>query len=173
MKRYLDEWVLKDLITKMVVLTGPRQVGKTTLARQLMQSFGNAQYFNWDVLPDRGVLQRQSWNPRAKLLVMDELHKMHDWKGWLKGVVDGRLPEQALLVTGSARMETFRHGGDSLAGRYFAFRLHPFSVREWCEQQPVSPADALDHLLERGRFPRTVLGERLGAGRSLACTVFQ
>lgn len=157
MKRYLDELVLKDLTTKMVVLTGPRQVGKTTLARQLMQLFGNAQYLNWDVLPDRNVLQRQSWNPRAKLIVMDEIHKMQDWKGWLKGVVDGRSPEQALLVTGSARMETFRQGGDSLAGRYFAFRLHPFSVREWCEQQHVAPADALDHLLERGGFPEPCL----------------
>lgn len=157
MKRYLDELVLKDLTTKMVVLTGPRQVGKTTLARQLMQLFGNAQYLNWDVLPDRSVLQRQSWSPRAKLLVMDEIHKMHAWKGWLKGVVDGRSPEQALLVTGSARMETFRQGGDSLAGRYFSFRLHPFSVREWCEQQHVEPADALDHLLERGGFPEPCL----------------
>ena len=157
MKRYLDELVLKDLTTKMVVLTGPRQVGKTTLARQLMQSFGNAQYLNWDVLPDRMVLQRQSWNPRAKLLVVDEIHKMRDWKGWLKGVVDGRSPEQALMVTGSARMETFRQGGDSLAGRYFVFRLHPFSVREWCEQQQVEPADALDHLLERGGFPEPCL----------------
>jgi uncharacterized protein len=157
MKRYLDALVLKDLTTKMVVLTGPRQVGKTTLARQLMQLFGNAQYLNWDVLLDRSVLQRQSWNPRAKLLVMDEIHKMRAWKGWLKGVVDGRSPEQALLVTGSARMETFRQGGDSLAGRYFAFRLHPFSVREWCEQQHVAPADALDHLLERGGFPEPCL----------------
>jgi hypothetical protein len=156
-KRYLDELVLKDLTTKMVVLTGPRQVGKTTLARQLMQLFGNAQYLNWDVLPDRRVLQHQSWSPRAKLLVMDEIHKMHDWKSWLKGVVDGRSPEQALLVTGSARMETFRQGGDSLAGRYFAFRLHPFSVREWCEQQHVEPADALDHLLGRGGFPEPCL----------------
>ena len=103
MKRYLDDLVLKDLTTKMVVLTGPRQVGKTTLARQLMPLFRNAQYLNWDVLPDRSVLQRQSWNPRAKLLVMDEIHKMRDWKGWLKGVVDGRSPDQALLVTGSAR----------------------------------------------------------------------
>ena len=166
MKRYLDELVLKDLATKMVVLTGPRQVGKTTLARQLMQLFGNAQYLNWDVLQDRSVLQRQSWNPRAKLLVMDEIHKMHGWKNWLKGVVDGRFSEQSLLVTGSARMETFRQGGDSLAGRYFAFRLHPFSVREWCEQQQVVPAEALDHLLERGGFPEPCLaGDTVQADR--------
>lgn len=157
MKRYLDERILNDLPTKMVVLTGPRQVGKTTLSRQLMEAFSAAQYLNWDVLADRAILQRQSWNPRAKLLVMDEIHKKRGWKGWLKGVFDGRPPEQALLVTGSARMETFRQGGDSLAGRYFTFRLHPFSVREWCEQIPVEPADALDHLMERGGFPEPCL----------------
>jgi predicted AAA+ superfamily ATPase len=157
MKRYLNDLVLNDLATKAVVLTGPRQVGKTTLSRQLMQSFGSAQYLYWDVLADRVALQRQSWNPRAGLLVMDEIHKMPNWKAWLKGVSDGRLAGQALLVTGSARMETFRQAGDSLAGRYFAFRLHPISVREWCEQQGVDPATALDHLLERGGFPEPCL----------------
>lgn len=85
MERYLDQLVLSDLASKTVVLTGPRQVGKTTLSRQLMQSFSNAQYLNWDVLADRVVLQRQSWRPRAGLLVMDEIHKMPDWKNWLKG----------------------------------------------------------------------------------------
>jgi predicted AAA+ superfamily ATPase len=157
MKRYLDDLVLNDLASKVVVLTGPRQVGKTTTSKQFMQSFGTAQYLNWDVLADRMVLQRQSWNPRAGLLVMDEIHKMPNWKAWLKGVADGRLAGQALLVTGSARMETFRQAGDSLAGRYFAFRLHPISVREWCEQQQVDPATALDHLLERGGFPEPCL----------------
>lgn len=149
--------MLSDLPTKMVVLTGPRQVSKTTLCRQLMEGFSTAQYLNWDALADRAILQRQSWSPRAKLLVMDEIHKKHGWKGWLKGVFDGRSAEQSLLVTGSARMEMFRQGGDSLAGRYFAFRLHPFSVREWCEQLGVAPADALDHLLARGGFPEPCL----------------
>lgn len=157
MKRYLDQPVLQDLTTKMVVLTGPRQVGKTTLARQLMTNFDSSQYLNWDVLADRAVLQRQSWNPRGKLLVMDEIHKMGDWKAWLKGVVDGRPAGQALLVTGSARMETFRQGGESLAGRYFAFRLHPFSVREWRELNDIPAEDALDHLLARGGFPEPCL----------------
>jgi len=157
MKRYLDAFVKQDLTSKMVVLTGPRQVGKTTLAQQLMADFESSQYLNWDVLQDRAILQRQSWSPRTKLLVMDEIHKMRDWKGWLKGVVDGCPSGQSLLVTGSARMETFRQGGESLAGRYFAFRLHPFSVREWCEQQQVSAADSLAHLLTRGGFPEPCL----------------
>ena len=159
MKRYLDDLVVADLERKLVVLTGPRQVGKTTLARQVMARLPPAQYLNWDVPSDRAVLQRQSWSPAARLLAMDEIHKMAGWKSWLKGVVDGRPEGQALLVTGSARMETFRQGGESLAGRYFALRLHPISVREWCEQQDTTPTAALQHLIERGGFPEPCLAE--------------
>lgn len=159
MKRYLDDLVATDLQRKMVLITGPRQVGKTTLCRHLMARSGSSQYLNWDVAADRAILRRQSWNPRTSLLAMDEIHKMPDWKNWLKGVVDGRSPEQALLVTGSARMETWRQSGDSLAGRYLAFRLHPISVREWCEQQGGSAAAALDRLVERGGFPEPCLVE--------------
>ncbi|MCX7063145.1 MAG: ATP-binding protein [Proteobacteria bacterium] len=159
MKRYLDDLVAADLQRKMVLVTGPRQVGKTTLCRHLMERFGTSQYLNWDVAPDRAILVRQSWSPRNRLLAMDEIHKMPDWKNWLKGVVDGRSPEQALLVTGSARMETWRQSGDSLAGRYLAYRLHPISVREWCEQQGGSAAAALDRLMARGGFPEPCLAE--------------
>ena len=159
MHRYLDDRIRTDLGRKLVVVTGPRQVGKTTLARQLMAGLEPAQYLNWDVAADRAVLQRQSWLPRSRLLVMDKIHKMPGWKAWLKGVVDGRSAQQALLVTGSARMETFRQSGESLAGRYFAYRLHPISVREWCEQQQAQPEAALDHLLIRGGFPEPCLAE--------------
>ena len=159
MKRYLDDLVGADLRRKMVLLTGPRQVGKTTLSRQQMAGFGDAQYLNWDIAADRAILVRGSWSPRSSLLVMDEIHKMPGWKHWLKGVVDGRPPTQALLVTGSARMETWRQSGDSLAGRYLAFRLHPISVREWCEQHGGSPAEALARLMERGGFPEPCLAE--------------
>lgn len=166
MERYLDTLIRQDLPAKAVVLTGPRQVGKTTLGRQLMQAYPSAQYLNWDVSADRAILQRQSWNPRASLLVMDEIHKMPDWKAWLKGVIDSRPVNQGLLITGSARMETFRQSGDSLAGRYFAYRLHPVSVREWCASQSASPADALDLLLERGGFPEPLLApDRVQAER--------
>jgi predicted AAA+ superfamily ATPase len=123
----------------------------------MMSRFEPAQYLNWDVVPDRQVLARQSWSPRSRLLVFDEIHKMRGWKTWLKGVVDGRAAGQALLVTGSARMETWRQTGDSLAGRYLALRLHPISVREWCETQAARPADALDRLMARGGFPEACL----------------
>lgn len=159
MKRYLDEIVAADLQRKMVLVTGPRQVGKTTLCRHLMPRFARPQYLNWDVAHDRAVLLRQSWDVRAGLLAMDEVHKMPGWKTWLKGLVDGRLPTQALLVTGSARMETWRQSGDSLAGRYLAFRLHPISVREWCDRQGGTPIEALDRLMTRGGFPEPCLAE--------------
>lgn len=157
MKRYLDHQVRQDLGKKMVVITGPRQVGKTTLSRQLIEAFPGGQYLNFDVPAHRSVILQQGWRQGAPLLVLDEIHKMRDWKSWLKGVVDGRMAGQSLLGTGSARMETFRQAGESLAGRYFRMRLHPLSVREWCEGTQATPPAALSHLMDRGGFPEPAL----------------
>lgn len=157
MKRYLDDRIRQDLLKKMVVLTGPRQVGKTTMSQQLLSEFPGGQYLNFDVAAHRAVIESQSWRQSAPLLVFDEIHKMRDWKAWLKGVYDGRAPGQSVLVTGSARMDTFRQAGESLAGRYFRLRLHPLSVREWCDSTRVTPQAALTHLLARGGFPEPAL----------------
>ena len=159
MRPYLEPQLLRDLASKTVVLTGARRVGKTTLARQLMERFDRAQYLNWDVPVDRAVLLRQSWNPAARLLVLDEIHKMPHWKSWLKGVIDAKLPAQSLLVTGSARMDTFRQSGESLAGRYLHLHLAPISVREWCVHRHTAPLDALLHLIDRGGFPEPCLAK--------------
>jgi len=157
MKRYLDQRVREDLLKKTVVLTGARQVGKTTLSQQLLSEHPGGQYLNFDVAAQRSVIQSQSWRQSAPLLVLDEIHKMRAWKAWLKGVIDGRAPGQSLLVTGSARMDTFRQTGESLAGRYFRLRLHPLSVREWCDATGATPPAALTHLLVRGGFPEPAL----------------
>ena len=94
MKRYVDDTILADLQKKMVVLTGPRQVGKTTLSQQLMAALPGSQYLNFDVPAHRAVMLGQTWRRSAPLLVLDEVHKMPDWKAWLKGVYDGRAPGQ-------------------------------------------------------------------------------
>jgi predicted AAA+ superfamily ATPase len=160
MKRYLDDRVRLDLAKKMVFLTGPRQVGKTTLSQQIMVQTGG-QYLNYDVAADRALILKQRWRPQAALLVLDEIHKMPHWNSWLKGVYDGKPAAQRLLVTGSARLDTFRQSGESLAGRFFGIRLHPISVREWCEQTGAQADAALTHLLERGGFPEPCLAESL------------
>ena len=157
MKRTLKALVAADLARKMVFLVGPRQVGKTTLAKALMADYPRAQYLNWDVADDRRIILGQTWSPRATLLVLDEVHKMREWKGHLKGAWDGRSEGQSILVTGSARMDTFRQSGESLAGRYVSLRMHPVSVREWCGASAATPDDALDHLIERGGFPEPFL----------------
>jgi uncharacterized protein len=160
MKRQIDTLIERDLASKMVFLTGPRQAGKTTLARALAQQRPGAQVLNWDVLADRRVMLAQSWSPTAPLLVFDELHKMKDWRAWLKGVFDGRSPGQAILVTGSARLDAFRQAGESLAGRYFAWHLHPVSVRELMSATDLSAEDAFNLIMARGGFPEPLLAER-------------
>ncbi len=157
MKRYLAPRIEADLHKKIVMLTGARQVGKTTLSHDLIAQTAGGIYLNYDIPNDRAVMLAHSWSTRTPLLVFDELHKMPDWKAWLKGVFDGRSPNQQILVTGSARMETFRLAGDSLAGRYYALRLHPISVREWCTHTHATPDAAMLHLLKRGGFPEPCL----------------
>lgn len=119
MQRLIEPLIEHDLARKMVFLTGPRQAGKTTLAKSIASRRPGAQVLNWDVLADQRVILAQSWVTDAPLLVFDELHKMKDWRQWLKGVSDARLPNQSILVTGSARLDAFRQAGESLAGRYF------------------------------------------------------
>ncbi len=155
MRRYLHEQVLKDLAKKMVLITGPRQVGKTYLAKQVIEDFNRPQYLNYDVPEDRQIINSQSWRYDSDLLIFDEIHKMKGWKQFLKGAYDGRPTGQAILVTGSARLETFRQGGESLAGRYLHLRLLPISVREVVGS--IDAQEAVNRLITLGGFPEPFL----------------
>ena len=155
MKRYLYDAILKDVRKKMVFLTGPRQVGKTYLAKDLQREFQGSVYLNNDDVSDIKIIRKRSWPLNSELVILDEIHKMKGWKGFLKGTFDTKGDRQSFLVTGSARLETFRQTGDSLAGRYFLHRLHPLSVKELSDtMQPYEAVAALNRL---GGFPEPFL----------------
>lgn len=156
MERYLESQIKQDLSKKMVLLSGPRQVGKTTLSKQIVDPFA---YLNYDFGPDRAMIRNLEWDRNVKLVIFDELQKMRNWKSWLKGVYDTRGIPPAILVTGSARLDLFRKGGDSLAGRFFSFRLHPLTVREICAALPETAEQALENLIRFGGFPEPYLGK--------------
>lgn len=155
MKRYLFDWIKKDLARKMVLLSGPRQVGKTYLSKQVMQTFSRPQYLNYDNLDDAQIIHDRTWSIASDVLVLDEIHKKASWKQFLKGTVDTLSEQQAILVTGSARLDTFRQSGESLAGRYFSFHLNPLSVKELAQQ--MHPDEALVQLNRLGGFPEPFL----------------
>ena len=154
MERYLEKFICKDLKEKIVLLSGPRQVGKTSLSKQLTSS---QVYLNYDASSDRRIIHAEEWNRDAGLVIFDELHKMKKWKSWIKGVYDTEGISPSLLVTGSARLDTYRKGGESLAGRFFYYRLHPLTVKEICNQLGEESQTALDKLLKLGGFPEPYL----------------
>jgi hypothetical protein len=159
MIRYLEPQVREDLEQKMVFLGGPRQVGKTTLARRILDD--DRGYLNWDVPEHRERILRRELPP-APLLVFDEFHKYRSWRNYLKGVYDrpATTPPR-ILVTGSARLDLYRYGGDSLQGRYHYLRLHPLSVAELGIRRPAELAP----LLELGGFPEPFLAGSKRAAR--------
>jgi predicted AAA+ superfamily ATPase len=158
MQRIQEEWILRDLGKKIVLLVGPRQAGKTWLAKKIAASFPNSVYLNYDQFTDREILIKQSWLPTTDLLILDELHKMPDWKNYLKGLYDTKPSSMRLLVTGSARLDIYDKLGDSLAGRYFRHRLLPISLSEL---RQVQEEPDIDKLMDRGGFPEAYLAENV------------
>ena len=162
---------------QMLFLSGPWQVGKTTLAKQVLERVGEGLYLNWDDLGDRELilagtqglaqaLRLDEIRAARPLLVLDELHKYSRWKSFLKGFFDHYEERLHILVTGSARLSVFRKGGDSLMGRYFPYRLHPLGIGELAgnhdPEQITYPAmkpdgEAWAHLLRFGGFPEPFL----------------
>jgi len=155
MNRYLTKYIQEDLDKKIILLTGPRQTGKTTLSKMLKNNYD---YFNFDAMDDRMSLQQKSWDRSKELVIFDELHKLKNWKSWLKGIYDTEGIPPSILVTGSAKLDTYRKVGDSLAGRFFQFRMHPLDIKEINTFLPKeSLEDALDKLLVFGGFPEPFL----------------
>jgi predicted AAA+ superfamily ATPase len=153
---------------KIAMVSGPRQCGKTTFAKTLLDERGNGRYYNWDEFDFRlawGTRPSQIVPPSegktVPLVVLDEIHKDRLWKRNLKGIYDTLERPCDFLVTGSARLNVYRRGSDSMMGRYYHFRLHPFSVREMERADILRPDEAVESLFGRALRPQTQVEEHL------------
>jgi predicted AAA+ superfamily ATPase len=147
-KRYLSNFIAKYNDQKMIFLAGPRQVGKTTLAltQAPIQTPDYPGYINWDHSPLKTEIIKGQLPIQKGLLILDEIHKYAKWRNLVKGLWDTHKHQLQFIVTGSARLDFYRKGGDSLAGRYFFARLHPFSLGELQYEN-------MDSLLRFGGYP--------------------
>ncbi len=152
-RRYLTAHIQRDLKEKLVLVGGPRQVGKTTLAISLLSppTKENEGYLNWDIPLHRQMIRRDQIPASPSRIVLDEVHKYRHWRRLVKGFYDQFYPSRQCLVTGSARLDYYRRGGDSLVGRYHYYRLHPLSLPE------IGDSKAVDQLLKYGGFPEPFL----------------
>ncbi|MCK5211233.1 ATP-binding protein [Candidatus Parcubacteria bacterium] len=156
MYRQQIKQIKKDLQKKMVFIVGPRQVGKTWLAKEIGKDYENTTYLNFDRFEDREIIKNEAWTRKTELLILDELHKMPEWKNYLKGVYDTKENDLDILVTGSARLDTFRQAGDSLAGRFFVHHLLPFSISEL---KGKKEGEDINRFIIRGGFPEPFLSD--------------
>lgn len=175
MKRIYESYVANHIqqYDQMLFLAGPRQVGKTTIARSCKSLVNQFVYLNWDVIADRqqilddhvieaNGLDQPVLGKQRPLIVFDELHKYPQWKNYLKGLFDTYKGQFHIIVTGSAKLNIYRKGNDSLMGRYFLCRVHPVSVREVVSEEmtftdiqlPIDiTAKNYQQLFEFGGFP--------------------
>lgn len=156
MKRVLYNQIKNDLSKKMVILVGPRQSGKTYLAREIAKSYKNHQYLNCDSYLSEKIVREGTWNKSADLLIFDEVHKIPKWKNIVKGAYDELFPNTHILVTGSARLEAYHHFGESMAGRYFQHNMFPFSIEEIFESDGRR---GIERLVQQGGFPEIYLSD--------------
>jgi len=155
-ERYLKNTVAKDLKDRMVFIGGPRQVGKTIFALTFLSepTEKHPAYLNWDNIATRSSLLKGELPAKEKCIVLDEIHKFTRWRNLVKGFYDTNKSEKSFIITGSARMDYYSRGGDSLQGRYHYYRLHPFSLTE-LNKKPSE--EDLRRLLKFGGFPEPCL----------------
>jgi len=189
MRRIYQELISQHLsqLRQMIFLMGPRQVGKTTVSHESADEWPKHFYFNWDNPNERllfiegpSAIARQAgldeFVEETPVLIFDEIHKYGKWKNFLKGFFDLYEKKTKIIVTGSARLNIYKKGGDSLMGRYFYYRIHPLSVAEittptLIQEEIRPPAPITDNdweaLLEHGGFPEPFIQRSKAFSRRL------
>ena len=175
MKRIYEDLIYNNLkkFNQMAFLIGPRQVGKTTIAKHIQSRYKESIYLNFDSLDDRKlIMSGQNFiekifpitvlRDEKPLVIFDEIHKRPDWKNYVKGFFDLYKDFFSIIVTGSARLDIYQSGGDSLMGRYFQYHIHPLTIAElsnfelstgeFREPRDISETD-FSNLYKYGGFP--------------------
>lgn len=155
--------ILSDLEKKMVIVTGPRQVGKTWISKQIATHFKRPLYLNYDNYEQRQIIDAADWDSDVDLLILDEIHRKTNWKQFVKGIYDTRPTSMRMLLTGSARLDVMQKIGESMAGRFFVHHILPLSVAELRQVEASDlalPVSSLTHLLERSGFPEPFLASQ-------------
>ncbi len=180
MKRLYSQIVEEHFtsLDQMAFLAGPRQVGKTTITKEVCEEEGDFLYLNWDYSPEREiilsgadkiitrVMNQKLGKKTIPMVAFDEIHKYKNWKNYLKGYFDHTKGKIKTLVTGSAKLDIYKKRGDSLMGRYFLYHIHPLSVgellqRKYTAQKLNAPQRLKEELwqalVEFGGFPEPFL----------------
>jgi uncharacterized protein len=183
MKRIYNK-ILKEHFAnyqQMAFLQGPRQVGKTTIAKNYKDQVDYFKYLNWDSITDREIILAgyhfitknipiDAVLVNKSLIVLDEIHKYKNWKNFIKGFIDEYKDKLNVIVTGSSKLNVFKRGGDSLMGRYFLYQIHPLSVAEMHNinipnnliSNPVRIDDAsFNSLFQFGGFPEPLIKQEI------------
>lgn len=160
-KRSIEPAISEFVDNKIILLSGPRQVGKTFLAKNIEKKY---QYFNFDLSEHRQTIQEKSWLRNGELIIFDEIHKMKKWKQWIKGIYDTEEHLNKYILTGSAKMDALKKVGDSLAGRNYSIRLNPLSLKEviGTSTNKNHAKKIAQDMIELGSFPEPFLS---GSGR--------
>ena len=154
-ERLLLPYLQKYLGEKILLISGPRQSGKTSLSKMIAKNYD---YINFDNVKERLILEKQSWDRKKQYIIFDEIHKKRKWKSWLKGIYDSEGIPPGLVVTGSAKLDVYKKAGDSMAGRYFSFRLTPLHLKELCQKKTLTQAQLImEKLLLYSGFPEPYL----------------
>jgi predicted AAA+ superfamily ATPase len=173
-RRNMEKWALEAPLfpDHMSFLVGPRQVGKTTMAKQWISSHGfdGRHYLSFDQLKTRKAFSAETdWIDKLRLpqkkslLVLDEIHKMRHWKRALKGVYDVFKDDFFLIVTGSGRLDAFQRGGDSLAGRFDCYNLFPLTPAELAGKTPAGEV-SLSRILSSDPLSTSLVSDWLELG---------
>lgn len=163
--RYLSKYILEDIAKKMVFLSGPRQSGKTTLVLEFLENLPGL-YLNWDDQDHRKQILKREWNDEDTYIAFDEIHKYSRWKNFIKGTYDTQKTRHRFIITGSAKLDIYKKGQDSMLGRFFSWRIHPLCLAELRHQFKNHDIKNLDKLLTLGGFPEPFFeGKELFAKR--------